>query len=265
MKCFFVLLKFAIQEFYDDREYNNLSQRTVEGYREILSQFYDYCVKEDVVDVHDITTRLIKDYIVYYRKKGNNPTTTNTKLRRIKTFLNFLVAEEIIKENPADKLQQVKEDIQIEVFTDYHIKQMLNYFKRIKGREKTMFDYRGHSMILFLLSTGIRQTELCNARWSDVDFEYHSLEIFGKNRKTETIPITEKLVKELSAYRLFLEQKVGKGNLSEYIFTNHYNKQMTPNAVQNIFKRLSDKMNFKDVRLSCHTFRHTFCQRFRYK
>lgn len=36
---------------------------------------------------------------------------------------------------------------------------------------------------------------------------------------------------------------------------------MTANAVQNVFKRLAKIMNFKDVRLTAHTFRHSFCQR----
>lgn len=256
-----MLLKFALQEFYEDREYKNLSPKTIEGYKGILGQFNNYCIENKVLDVREVLPHTIKGYITWCSKRGNNPTSTNSKLRRLKAFFNYLVEEEILKESPAQKLKPVKEDIRIEVFTDYHINQMLRYFRRIKQREKTHFAYRGHTMILTFLSTGIRQSELCNATWSDIDFEHYSLEIFGKNRKTETIPITEKLVKELSAYKLFCEQNFGKENLSEYIFTNRYNKQLTPNAVQNIFKRLSKIMNFKDVRLSSHTFRHTFCQR----
>ncbi|MBT2698840.1 site-specific integrase [Bacillus sp. ISL-40] len=37
---------------------------------------------------------------------------------------------------------------------------------------------------------------------------------------------------------------------------------MLSNAVKNVFKRLKTIMNFKDVRLSAHTFRHTFAHRF---
>ena len=37
---------------------------------------------------------------------------------------------------------------------------------------------------------------------------------------------------------------------------------MTTDAVKNVFKRLKAIMNFKDVRLSAHTFRHTFAHRF---
>src|SRR5699024_9884219 len=161
-------------------------------------------------------------------------------------LFNYLVAEEIIKESPAKKLSMVKEDIKIEVFTDYHIKQMLNYYRRIKQREKAFFAYRGYSIIVTFLSTGLRQTELTNLKWTDIDFKYQTLQVFGKSRKMEIIPITEKLIKELSAYRIYCEQQFGKGNLNEYVFTNRHNEKLTANAVQNIFKRLAKVMNFKD-------------------
>ncbi|MCU5063561.1 site-specific integrase [Bacillus cereus] len=49
--------------------------------------------------------------------------------------------------------------------------------------------------------------------------------------------------------------------LSGHVFVNKDNRPLTPNAVKCIFKRLKMVMNFKDVRLSAHTFRHTFAHR----
>jgi len=45
-------------------------------------------------------------------------------------------------------------------------------------------------------------------------------------------------------------------------FKNLSGQTMTTEAVKNIFKRLKAIMNFNDVRLSAHTFRHTFAHRF---
>ena len=172
-----------------------------------------------------------------------------------------MVEIEVIKSNPAKDIKQAREDIRIEVFSDYHIKQMLNYFRRIKRREQAFFAYRDYTIIVTLLGCGIRQSELVRLKWSDVNFEQNTMSIFGKSRKYETIPITEKLVKELSAYKLYCEQFFGRDQLNDFVFTNRYNRQLTENAVQNTFKRLSKVMNFRDVRLSAGTFRHTFCQR----
>ncbi|MDF2039345.1 MULTISPECIES: tyrosine-type recombinase/integrase [Cytobacillus] len=254
-----MLLKFAVQDFLEDREFKNVTQKTLQSYKIMIKQFENFCTQKGVMNVEDITVTLVKQFIVHYQKQGNNATTTNSKLQRVRAFLNYMIECEVIKENPAKKIKKAKEDIKIDVFTDYHIKQMLNYYRRIKQREKAFYSYRDYSIIVVLLGTGLRLTELCSLKWSDLDFQYQTLSVFGKNRKKETIPITEKVIKELSSYKAYCEQVYGV--IGEFIFTNGSNEHLTPNAVQNIFKRLAKIMNFKDVRLSSHTFRHTFCQR----
>jgi len=261
MRGGFLLLKFAVLDFLDDREFKNVTPKTLQSYRDILKQFENFCLEHDVINVEDITTSIMKRYILHYQKKGHIATTSNSKLQRIRAFLNNMIECEVIKNNPAKKIQKAREDVRIDVFTDYHIKQMLNYYRRIKQRDKTFYAYRDYSIIVVLLGTGLRQSELCSLKWTDIDFKYQTLSVFGKSRKRESIPVADKVIMELATYKTFCEQIFVEKDLSEYVFTNRSNKQLTPNAVQNVFKRLAKIMNFKDVRLSSHTFRHTFCQR----
>jgi integrase/recombinase XerD len=253
-----MLLKFSIKDFIEDREFNNLSPKTISSYNATLQEFQNY-VSEKVVDVADVTPSHIKSYLLYCKKdRGNNPTSINHKLHNLKIFFNYLEDIEVInsKNNPTKKIPYVKEDIKIETFTDYQIKQMLDYYRRLKHRDKGFYAYRDYSMIIFLLGTGCRLGELINLRWKDIDFLNYSITFYGKKREYSSIPMTEKLKKEMCEYKVFCEQTFDK--LSDYVFTNQYNKQLTDNAVKCIFKRLKGIMNFKDVRLSCHTFRHTF-------
>jgi hypothetical protein len=46
---FFLLLKFAIQEFKDDREYKNLSPKTIGSYLMTLREFQTYCTEHEMV------------------------------------------------------------------------------------------------------------------------------------------------------------------------------------------------------------------------
>ncbi|HJV46722.1 MAG TPA: tyrosine-type recombinase/integrase, partial [Bacillota bacterium] len=233
----------------------------MDSYKDILGQFLRYCNENQVLNVQDITANVIKSFLVIYQKKGNSPVTINTKLQRLKAFLNYMVEIEVIAKSPAAKIQKTKVDIKIDVFTDYHIRQMLNYYRRMKQRDKSFYSYRDYTIIITLLGTGVRLGEMCSLKWNDLDFQHMTLSVFGKNRRKETIPLTEKLTKELSAYKAFCEQWTGKGNLNEHIFTSRKNEALTPNSVKLVFKRLATVMNFKDVRLSAHTFRHTFCHR----
>lgn len=257
-----MLLKFAIQDFMDDREYKNLSKNTIETYRIFLKDFQSYCTTLSIINLFEVTSATIKSYLLNCsRENGNNPTTRNTKLRTLKTFFNYLEQSEVITsaKHPTKKMAYAKEDVKIEVFTDAHIGQMLGYLRRIKQRERTFHAYRNYVIIVFLLGSGCRLGETVNLRWNDIDMSNGIITVWGKKRELSSIPITDKLIKELAEYRLFCEQNFGK--VGEYVFVTDLNTPLSPNSVKCMFKKLKTILDFKDVRLSCHTFRHTFAHR----
>jgi integrase/recombinase XerD len=259
----FLLLKFAIQEFREDREMKNLSERSLKSYSMLLKEFQAFCSGMNVLNITDVTMNVVRKYLIYLQQeRNNNPTSRNSKLQILKAFFNHLEFVEIIesKYNPTKKLGYVKEDIKIEVFSDNQIKQMLTYFRRMKHRDKSFYSYRDYMIVVFLLGTGCRLGELVNITWKDTDLRNGVVTIIGKKREQSSIPMTEKLVKELCEYRVFCEQYYGK--LSDYVFTDHTNQEkLHIDAVKSLFRRLKEIMDFKDVRLSAHTFRHTFAHR----
>lgn len=259
-----MLLKFAIKDFIDDRRYKNMSNYTLAGYERTLSEFHDYCVQNDLVDTADISPSIIKRYFVYCLEKRNNShVTLNHKLINLRAFFNYLQKEPEIytaQTNPMRKVSRFKTDVRIDVFTDQQIAQMFTYFRHLKTREKTFYSYRDTTLIVLLLGTGMRRGEVVNLRWKDVDFGNNAISVFGKKRMLTTIPMTEKLRRELVEFHLYTERKFKSGE-PEYVFTAVDGRPMTETALGNMFKRLQRIMNFKDVRLSCHTFRHTFAHR----
>ncbi|MBA9087676.1 integrase/recombinase XerD [Fontibacillus solani] len=258
-----MLLKFAINEFKSDREYRNVSPRTISSYMAALEQFHEYCVKNEVINIEDCTSSLVKNYLLYCGKeRKNNPTTVNSKLHVLKILFNYFEFEMEIfnpKTNPTKKIPYAKEEIKIEVFTDAQIKQMLNYYQKIKYRDKSLYSYRDYFMIIFLLGSACRLGETVNLRWTDVDLVNDLITVTGKKRIASSLPMTDKLKKEFLEYKLFIEQNFG--HLPEYVFTDRDGNQLTDNAVKMIFKHLKVIMNFKSVRLSAHTFRHTAAHR----
>ncbi|WP_017152741.1 tyrosine-type recombinase/integrase [Bacillus bingmayongensis] len=257
-----MLLKFAMKDFKVEKEFANLSPRTIQSYMATLHEFQVFCSERELIDTRDIREVTVKSYLMYCQKtRGNNVVTRNTKLHHLKIFFNYLQHEDVIteKENPIRKMKLAKEEIKIEVFQDEHIKQMLRYYRRLKARNKSFYAYRDHTIIVFLLGTGSRLGELINIRWSELDLVNQTVTLFGKARKQQTVPLTDKLVKEFCEYKMFVERELGK--TPEYVFTTREGNQLTPNGIKLVFKRLKQVMNFNDVRLSAHTFRHTFAHR----
>jgi integrase/recombinase XerD len=254
-----MLLKFAYQDFLDDRRFKNTTGKNIRNYQTMLGEFVEYCIQQEVVTVENITYNHVRQHLVKCQERGNKAGSINTKLLRIRAFLNYMVECEVITKNPAQRVKMQKEDVKIDVFTDEQIRQMLNFYRRIKQREKSYFAYRDYMMIVTILGMGIRRGEIINLKWTDVDFINQTISVFGKSRKKDTLPITDKLAKELSAYQIYCKHYWG--DLSDFVFVKRDNTQMTENALMLVFKYLRQRMNFKEVRVSAHTFRHTFCHR----
>lgn len=254
-----MLLKFAYEDFIADRRFKNTTEKNIKNYHQLLKPFIEYCVAKGLNNVEDVRHSHIRDYLLECQQKGNKPSTINSKIQRMRAFYNYLLEEKVVKENIALKVKQQKEDVKIDVFTDEQIYQMLAYYRSLRRKEKTYFSYRGYMLILLLLGTGLRRKEVIQLKWSDVDIANLTLNVYGKNRQYETVFLTEKLAKELTIYGAFCKQHFGHEN--EYVFLNRDNAPMTDFSISQVFDNLRVKMNFKDVRVSPHTFRHTFCHR----
>ncbi|WP_052737640.1 phage integrase SAM-like domain-containing protein [Bacillus sp. SA1-12] len=102
-----MLLKFAIQDFLDDREFKNLSPATVFNYKESLKQFQTFCNEHEIANIQDITANVLKKYLLQCQKDGNRPSSINSKLRRLKAFFNYMIEIEVIIKSPVEKIKSV--------------------------------------------------------------------------------------------------------------------------------------------------------------
>ena len=262
MSGFFVLIKHGIQEFIMDREFKNLSPYSVKMYKTNLNEFHEFCVEESVVIIPDVTTSLVKKYLQYVKnERKNNEGTINNKIRSLKAFFTFLIEEEMINEksNPMKRIKQIKEEIKIEVLSDNQVKMVLKHLDRQAIYNNRFIALRNRTIVIFLISTGVRRGELVNIKWSDVNFESYSIKVFGKKRQLASIPMSTKLKRELLEYRIYCEQFFGK--LGDYVFCSQQNKKISKEAISSIFKKLHKELNFEGVRLSCHDFRHYFASK----
>ncbi|UDK98389.1 tyrosine-type recombinase/integrase [Lysinibacillus sphaericus] len=255
-----MLIQRAYEEFISEKEYENLSKNTLKGYQMLFDNFMSWTGEHGLTRVQELTTRVIKDYLLFCKnERGNNPTSLNTKKKQFRAFFNFLMQEGLITENPTDSIKRVKEDIRIKTFTDKEVQEILSHLRRLKRRENTILSIRNHTIFLTLIGTGLRASECTSLKWSSVDLINRSIKVFGKNRIEETVPISETLVKELSYWKECCLSQFGE--LSPYVFVNQQNKQFTVNGLKCWFKRLAQVMDFPETRCSAHSCRHYFAKK----
>ena len=108
-------------------------------------------------------------------------------------------------------------------------------------------------MILLLVDCGLRASEICSIRKSDVSIENRTIKIFGKNSKERLIVFSVFTGKAICKH-------MNTNTDGEYLFMSNYQEKMNRYNVSAILRYLCAKANIKLI--SPHQLRHTFAINF---
>lgn len=109
------------------------------------------------------------------------------------------------------------------------------------------------TMIIFLVNTGLRASEFCNLKISDIDLETGIIFVkLGKGNKNRTVGINKAT---LSAVREYIEVRHLSSDF-ENLFLNRQGKPLTVNRLNKKISSLAYKIGLKNI--SPHSFRRAF-------
>ena len=113
--------------------------------------------------------------------------------------------------------------------------------------------YRERAIIDVFLSTGVRLSELVGIKWSDIDMNAKTIQVFGKGSKFRTVMFDSQTKVSLLQYKL-----LRAGN-SDYVFlTDVYPyRPLKKGGVSAIVKQIASRTNIT-AKITPHIFRHTF-------
>ncbi|GCE19065.1 tyrosine-type recombinase/integrase [Dictyobacter kobayashii] len=113
---------------------------------------------------------------------------------------------------------------------------------------------RNYTIILLLLETGIRVSELCNLHIGDI--QAAALHVVGKGNQEHHIEITPAVSEQLMLYMSHYHGSTMNGAL--YVFVDSDDQPLTPGDVSHIVSNIKKRAGVTGVGFSVHTFRHTF-------
>jgi site-specific recombinase XerD len=119
---------------------------------------------------------------------------------------------------------------------------------------------RNHAILLVLLDTGIRNSELCNLKICDFNPSYSSsIKVFGKGAKERIVPISEATLQAIQDY---LHKERGAFTEEDFLFVvDDNNKPFRPDTLHRVIKRICQQAGVRRTHL-VHRFRHTFAVNF---
>jgi integrase/recombinase XerC len=186
--------------------------------------------------------------------RQNKRTTIARKLSAVRSFFKFLVKQGVVEQNPAELILTPKQDKTIPAYLS--VDEMFRLLDSIQT--DTLLGLRNRAIFETLYSSGIRVSELAGLNFSDVDFSSQLVRVLGKGNKQRIIPIGQKALKAITAYREQLVRQVDSKVLKEgALFLNRYNRRLTARSVARILRKLVDAVGLLTP-VSPHAIRHSF-------
>lgn len=243
-----------LHSFILDCKAKNLSPLTLRFYLDSAKQMREaFQVQRVQFDIYTVSIREIKNhFIAYLFDQGKSDNTVNGRIKAIKQFFKYLFAEGWLTENIAKDLHVVKaKKLMIQTFTK---EQVVTIFEQ--PDKNTFTGYRDYTMMMVLLETGMRISELCNLKTGDIFFKELEIRITkGKGGRVRRVPFQQTCGKII---RKYLDVR---GDLeTDALFVNMDNEQISTRALQDKMHAYGSAADFTGVRVSPHTFRHTMAK-----
>jgi len=258
----------AIKGYILDCKVRGRSHRTIEWYEQKLRFFARWLDEEEEINSLDkVTIAHLRSFVLHIQSEqigrrainrdgGNpiqvSPLTVKGYVQVIKGFFNWCQNEDLISHNPAQRLKlPAVPDYMIPTFSPEHLKAMLEACDL-----STTLGYRDYTLMLVLLETGIRVSELCGLRIQDVHDDY--IRVVGKGNKEREVGISPDVGKLLWKYIHHYRKPANEQDAC--VFVNRYGQPLTPNGVEQLLIEVKRRAGIEGVRVSAHTFRHTFAR-----
>ncbi|MGD9008747.1 MAG: tyrosine recombinase XerC [Desulfobacteraceae bacterium] len=205
------------------------------------------------LDVDQLDDLAIRSYLGYLHGR-NQKTTIARKMAAIRSFFRFLHKHRVIAENPAEALHPPKHGKSIPVYLP--VDDMFRLLDAIKPAG--VLGYRNRAILETLYSTGVRVSELSGLNMNDLDVRAGIVRVWGKGAKERRVPIGQRAVAAISAYRDQLAMRSDFSNDNDGpIFLNKDLGRLTTRSIARVVDKMARACGIA-VPVSPHAMRHSF-------
>ena len=191
-----------------------LSPNTVDAYQTDLQKLLHFLEGEGIA-ILDTTLDDLQHFASGLHDIGIHPRSQARILSGIKSFFHFLVMADYLEGDPSELLEGPKIGFKLpEVLTVEEIDRIISAIDL-----GTNEGQRNRAILETLYSCGLRVSELCNLKISDLYFDEGFIKVEGKGSKQRLVPISSRAIKEIRNW--FVDRNGGwkiKKDFEDYVF-----------------------------------------------
>ena len=273
----------AIQGYLLDANARRMSPRTIETYVGILRRFQEFTGDPALASIQP---NHIRRFLAHVAESpiGHGPIARPGRTPSDKTILNYYtalsalwtwcLAENLVDTHVVQAVSRPEpESRAIHPFTEADVRALLSVVdrssrytrpgKRECNHARPSAD-RDRMLILLLIDTGIRASELCisprrragGLHVGDVDLENQRIKVFGKGSKERFVPISPRTAKAI--WRYLLDRPDAQAD--EFLIIGREGIPLTTSGLYQLIKRIGERAGVPGAHP--HRFRHTFAVNF---
>jgi site-specific recombinase XerD len=265
----------AVDRWLSDGRAQGWSIRTLTDHRQNLARFAWWLEHQEevVATLAALDPSRVRAFLAYLRephpagrfgsdhpgaKRAARPSSVATYYRDLRAFTNFCRAEGLLETDPLKNVKppRVPND-QIVPLEREQIQALLDAARRGRAPE------RDGALILLLLDTGMRVSELCGLTVGDVDRGSGELTVLGKGNKKRLVYMGQSARRALWRY---LETDRRMAASGDPLFVSHGGVQsgagLQRSGVGRVISSLGKTAGISVVRVSPHSLRHAFAINF---
>ena len=229
-----------------------LSTNTLDAYIRDVEKLIVYLDKEGI-DPLAAELGNLENFLAHLHDKKISARSQARILSGIRSFYRFLVLEDYITADPTLLLESPKIGMKLpEVLSLEEIDMLIEAIDLSKREGQ-----RNRAIIETLYSCGLRVSEACNLKLSDLYLKEGFIKVEGKGNKQRLVPISPRAIRELQLYFIDRNLMEIKPGYEDFVFISKRGKNISRIMVFHIIKVLAETTGITK-NISPHTFRHSF-------
>ena len=174
---------------------NRMSEMTAQTYRISAQEFLEWLVEEKI-KLRDVTTQDLVYFLMKRKTQGNSELTIAKDISALRAFGEYLVRKNFWTENSALLLDRPKAGRHLpKVLSVEQTDELLSSIDTSQP-----LGIRDDALFELIYSCGLRISEACSLKVSNVHFEEQLILVHGKGDKDRLVPFGEVAAKKLHLY-----------------------------------------------------------------
>ena len=230
-----------------------LSSNTLDAYVHDVERLFEFLEKQGTHPL-EVKPDDLEHYLASLHDLNIQPRSQARMLSGIRSFYRYLVLDGHIEADPTLLLESPKIGMKLpEVLSVEEIDTLIAAIDLSKREGQ-----RNRAIIETMYSCGLRVSEACNLKLSDLYLNEGFIKVEGKGSKQRLVPISERAIAEIMAYMTHRAEIDIKPGNEDYLFVSaHFKKKMSRITMFHIIKELAEEAGIKKT-ISPHTLRHSF-------